>query len=73
MANLKTETPLSGREKEIYDFQKRKFSGKDLLMIMDHNAIGVGVGGTMSIIKEIELRAKKDKIYSTFDYPIDNA
>lgn len=52
---------------EVANFKKRVFSGYDVLMLMDE--IGVGVGSTMHIVREHELRREKHPdIYRAFTY-----
>lgn len=58
-------------EEKISDFEKRKFSGRDLLMIMEYT--GLGVGATIFTVKELEIKINKDSGYRKFDYPIENA
>lgn len=54
------------------EFEKRKFSGRDLLTIMDSNMIQVGVGFTKHVVREVErLHEKNPNIYRSLDYPPD--
>lgn len=39
---------------DVEEFSKRLFTGRDLLMFMDE--VGVGVGATMHVVQQCEMR-----------------
>ena len=43
--------------REVNEFMRRKFSGHDLMMVMER--IGIGTGATMHVVRELELNHKR--------------
>lgn len=59
---------MSDHQDEFEQFCKRKFSGRDLITIME--AEGIGVGATMHIVKHLDIMIERHPTtYRQWDFP----
>ncbi len=60
---------MGSHEEDLLAFFQRKFSGRDLVSIMDY--LGYGVGSTMHTVRAIEIEQNRpNSTYRKWDYPM---